>query len=62
MAMTTGCGAFNGDRIVTGKCGKCGGVVSMPRIYHGVNRVPESCERCGATVDETAGLPTKKMA
>lgn len=49
------------NRIPTGKCGKCGGVVSAPRVWAATTRIPECCESCGATVDEAAGLPVKKM-
>ncbi len=50
-----------GNGRIVGRCGKCGGVVSTPYLWWGVGRPPKTCERCGATVDETAGLPTLTM-
>lgn len=52
---------MNGDRMVIGKCGKCGGVVSLPKVWWSVNRPVATCERCGAVADETANLPTIPM-
>ena len=54
-------GEPNGNKQIVGKCGKCGGVVSTPTIWHGVNRPPKTCERCKATVDESAHLPVLPM-
>ncbi len=51
----------NINNVIVGKCGKCGGVVSMPKILGSVNRPPQTCESCGATVQETAGLATLPM-
>ena len=44
-----------------GKCGSCGGIVSVPHIWHGVNRPPATCESCGRTADTAAHLPTLPM-
>lgn len=52
----------NLNNIIVGKCGKCGGVVSMPSVWGGVNRPPRTCESCGATALETHGLPTLPMS
>lgn len=41
------CGNMNRKPI--GTCSQCGGVVSVPTMWHGVNRPVASCERCGAT-------------
>lgn len=51
----------NIDATIVGKCGKCGGIVSTPRVWAGTNRPPETCESCGATASETRGLPTIPM-
>ena len=48
------------NRIV-GKCGKCGGVVSVPHLWWGVGRPPATCEACGAYADESANLPVLPM-
>lgn len=46
---------------IVGKCGLCGGVVSVPRLWFGVGRPPATCEQCGAVRDDTAHLPTLPM-
>jgi len=45
------------QRRIVGKCSQCGGVVSVPTIYHSVKPPTPSCERCGAVADQTANLP-----
>ena len=47
--------------IPVGKCGDCGGVVSVPETWMGTQRPPKTCEGCGAIAEETAGLPTMPM-
>lgn len=47
--------------IPVGRCGECGGVVTTPRVWYGVQRAPQTCESCGAVVDEAASLPPMKM-
>ena len=49
------------DGMIRGKCSQCGGVVSTPKIWHGVGRPPSTCESCGAVADETANLPVIPM-
>lgn len=44
-----------------GKCGSCGGVVSIPVIWHGVNRPAQTCELCGMEADTSVHLPTLLM-
>jgi hypothetical protein len=46
---------------IVGKCGHCGGKVTVPTMWHGVNPPVPQCESCGAQVDETAHLPTLPM-
>ena len=41
--------AGNLDNVIVGTCGLCGGPVSHPRVWHGLNRPPETCEKCGAS-------------
>ena len=48
-------------RRVIGKCGSCGGRVTIPTIWHGVNPPQGTCESCGAVADDTAHLPTLPM-
>lgn len=48
---------MNLNNAVIGKCSRCGGPVSVPKIWWGVNRPVARCERCGAVADETANLP-----
>ena len=50
-----------GMKTIVGKCSLCGGVVSTPRVWMGINRPPVRCESCGASADETAGLPVVPM-
>ena len=47
--------------IPVGQCGVCGGVVSVPEIWHGTQRPPRTCESCGRVVDESADLPVLPM-
>ena len=49
------CGNLN--RRPVGRCSQCGGVVSVPVIFHSVCRPVPSCESCGAVMDEAHGLP-----
>lgn len=44
-----------------GKCGNCGGRVIVPTVWMGVNPPIPRCEKCGSSVDQTAGLPTLPM-
>ncbi len=44
-----------------GKCGECGGVVSEPSPWMGMNRPPAICEKCGAVADTPINLPTLPM-
>jgi hypothetical protein len=48
-------------RVIIGKCGKCGGIVSTPSLWFGTTRAPQTCESCGAEADRTAHLPTLPM-
>jgi len=52
---------MNCDKQIVGKCGKCGGIVSVPTVDWSVNRPVPTCESCGAQADETAHLPTIPM-
>jgi uncharacterized protein (DUF983 family) len=45
------------DTVIVGKCASCGGVVSRPRVWVGLNRPSTTCENCGSQMDETANLP-----
>ena len=40
---------------VIGTCGLCGGPVTIPTIWHGVNIPPATCKNCGATVKKDYG-------
>lgn len=51
----------NGNLIPVGKCGACGGVVSVPCVFWSVNRPVPQCESCGRFADETARLPVMPM-
>lgn len=46
---------------VVGKCGSCGGRVTIPTIWHGVNPPTAQCESCHAYADDTAHLPVMPM-
>lgn len=48
------------DKVV-GKCGACGGEVTVPELWWGVNPPKPTCVRCGAVADTTARLPTLPM-
>ena len=50
--------AINSQTI--GTCGNCGGPVTVPMIWHGVNNPTPRCERCYATPRESFG-PTIPM-
>lgn len=41
---------------IVGKCSVCGGIVSVPTLWYGVNRPPLMCESCGAVADDTANM------
>lgn len=43
------------DHVVVGTCGICGGPVTCPRIWGGVNFPPKTCAKCGATAQEYHG-------
>lgn len=51
----------NYNRRVVGKCGDCGGPVTTPIHWWGVERAVPACEHCGAAIDETAALPVLPM-
>ena len=36
------------NKIIIGQCSICGGNVSIPEIWHGVNPPVPTCENCGA--------------
>jgi hypothetical protein len=48
------------DRVV-GKCGICGGLVTVPTVWHSVVPPTPQCQKCHAVKDETANLPTVPM-
>lgn len=50
-----------GNVRVVGKCGICGGRVTVPTVFWSVVPPKPTCESCGAVVDETAFLPTLPM-
>lgn len=43
------------DHVIVGTCGICGGPVTLPRIWGGVNLPPKTCATCGATAKESYG-------
>lgn len=49
------------DNRVIGRCSECGGTVSLPTVWHSVNRPTPKCEGCGATADPRYYLPTIPM-
>ena len=51
----------NVNRKPIGRCSLCGGVVSIPTVWHGTNRPIPTCEDCGAVADEAANLPVVPM-
>lgn len=48
------------DRVV-GKCGNCGGTVTVPSTFHSVLPPVPSCVQCGSTVKEQDNLPKLPM-
>lgn len=40
---------------IIGNCGLCGGPVTVPLVWYGINRPPATCKNCGATVKEDYG-------
>ena len=46
---------------IIGKCGICGGRVTVPVVWWSVVPPVPTCESCGAVVDDTAHLPTLPM-
>lgn len=49
------------NQLPIGKCSLCGGLVTVPMIWHGINPPPKTCSGCGAEVDEAANLKTLPM-
>lgn len=49
------------NKRIVGKCGHCGGIVTVPTMWHSVNPPIPECESCGAQVDQTANMPTLPM-
>lgn len=45
---------------IIGSCGICGGAVSVPLAWYGINRPTPTCESCGATAKPRHG-PTLPM-
>lgn len=41
-----------------GKCSQCGGIVSVPEVWHGIFLPKPTCESCGAIADPHAHLQT----
>lgn len=41
--------------ITCGECSKCGGRVTIPAAWYGINPPTPSCERCGATAKNPYG-------
>ena len=46
---------------IVGKCGICGGRVTVPAVWWSVVPPVPTCESCGAVMDDTAHLPTLPM-
>ena len=46
------------DTVIVGKCASCGGVVSRPRVWVGLNRPSTTCENCGSQIDAPANEDT----
>lgn len=40
-----------------GRCSLCGGLVTIPMVWHGVQPPKATCEACGAVEDTSAKLP-----
>lgn len=55
------CVMSNGNNRPVGRCGECGGIVSLPIYFHSVNRPVPTCESCGAVEDTAARLPKLPM-
>lgn len=54
-------GAVPINEQIVGKCGKCGGIVTVPVIFWSVVAPVPQCKSCGARVDQTVHLPTLPM-
>lgn len=46
---------------VIGKCSLCGGPVTVPIVWHGINMPLPACKHCGATHHAEDSLPTLPM-
>lgn len=46
---------------VVGKCGECGGRVTVETVYLSIVPPVPQCESCGVYVDDTAHLPILPM-
>lgn len=53
--------SYHTDSIIVGTCGLCGGLVTAPRVWWGVGRIPHTCESCGAEVNYAKMYPTLPM-
>ena len=40
---------------IVGTCGLCGGPVTVPMLWHGINMPPKTCRDCGAIAKEDYG-------
>lgn len=47
-------------QILHGTCGNCGGLVTTPDVWMGINPPIPTCQSCGATVKNFGG-PVRKM-
>ena len=49
------------NKQTVGRCSQCGGAVTLPLLWGGVNPPVATCDDCGATEDRLAHLPTIPM-
>ena len=52
---------YHTDNFIVGTCGLCGGLVTAPRVWWGVGRIPHTCESCGAEVNYAKIYPVLPM-
>lgn len=49
------------DSRVVGKCGACGGVVTVPNVWMGIYPPVPQCNSCHRVADQTAKMPIVPM-
>ncbi len=49
------------DNLVVGKCGACGGIVTVPTVWMGIYPPSPQCGSCHRVADQTANMPLIPM-